>query len=200
MKKRDFMQAACIQFMPELHWDIDKALQYAEKLWLKLDEKGYGEPRQTGPQEIKKAYDKLTPVMKSAFDLFWLAFAYKQGKDEAAASWLQMGELTKADYDKIIAAAKRTAAARTTLPEGQVPIMAQGWLNKRRWLDSEDSASTVQAKQQSQEKREMQLLMQDLAHAKRMHDTTHDEGWLIHIEKLTKTIKTLRDNHAQQQP
>lgn len=195
MKKRDFIQAACIQFLPETQWDINKSIQYAEKLWLKLDEKGYGEAKQNGPQELKKAYDKLTPVMKTAFDLFWLAFNYKQGKDEAAASWLQMGELPKADYDRICAAAKRTAAARKNLPDGQVPIMAQGWLNKRRWLDSEDSATAAQAQQQSQHQQDTQRLRQDLAAAKRMFDLTKEQAWQDHIDRLTEQLRQLRDAH-----
>lgn len=193
MKKRDFIQAACIQFMPETQWDINKSIQYAEKLWLKLDEKGYGEPKVNGPQEIKKGYDKLTPLMRTGFDLFWLAFDYKKsGKDEAAAAWLQMDDHSKAAYDKIITAAKRTAAERKTLPEGQVPIMAQGWLNKRRWLSYEETQTDAKVKQQTAAQQEMQKLNQDLAAARRMFELTKEQGWQDHIDRLTEQLKTLR--------
>jgi hypothetical protein len=200
MKKRDFIQNACIQFMPELQWNIDKSIQYAEKLWLKLDEKGYGEPRQTGAHELTKGYDKLSPVMKAAFDLFWLAFDYKKGKDDAAAAWLHMGELPKADYDRIIAAAKREGAARKTLPEGQVAIMAQGWLNKRRWLDSQATA-TDQAKQRLTEQQQaIAKLNGDLNHAKRMAEQSGDQFWADETEKLTQQLRNLRDTKHDQQP
>lgn len=197
MKKRDFIQTACIQFMPETQWNIDKSIQYAEKLWRRLDDKGYGEPRQVGPHEIKKAYDKLAPVMKSAFDLFWLAFDHKQGKDEAAAAWLLLGERPKAEYDKIISAAKRTASARKNLPEGQVPIMAQGWLSKRRWLDSEETPAAAKARQDARQDQEAQKLRQDLAAAKRMLELTREPTWQDHVDRLTEQLRQLRDTHGQ---
>jgi hypothetical protein len=193
MHKKDFIQAASIQFMPELQWDVDKSIAYAEKLWARLSEKGYGEPKQTGPRETEKAYDKLTPVMKTAFDLFWIAFDYKAGKDGAAARWLQMGELPKAEYDAIIAGAKREAQRRKTLPEGQTPIMAQGWLTGRRWLDH--AATPTDQRQQAQGARDLALrkLHGDLAHAKQMRDQIGGDYWQGEVEKLTQQLRDLRD-------
>lgn len=199
MKKRDFIQKACIQFMPETQWDINKSIQYAEKLWLKIDEKGYGDPKTNGQQEIIRGYDKLEGLMKTAFDLFWLAFDYKKGKDEAAAKWLQMGELNKGEYDKIIAAAKRAATARKSLPEGQVAIMAQGWISKRRWLDSEESTTEEKERHTSQLQAEEQGLRQNLAAAKRMVELTKEQVWQDQVDQLTEKLRLLRDNNAKTQ-
>ncbi len=197
MKKREFIQAACIQFMPALNWDLDKAMAYAEKLWTRLDDKGYGTLKETGPHEITKAYDKLNPVMKAAFDLFWLAFDYKASKDRAAGRWLQLGELSKAEYDKIIAGAKRAAAARKNLPEGQVAKMAEGWLAERRWTDTEETPVDQAQKQAAQRAQAMQKINQDLAHAKKMADQTGDPYWCDEVNKLTQQLRSQRSAHEQ---
>ncbi len=197
MKKREFIQAACIQFMPALDWDMVKAMAYAEKLWERLDAKGYGEPKQNGPHEIARAYDKLTPIMKTAFYLFWLAFDYKAKKDRTAAKWLQMGELSKGEYDKIIAGAKREAAKRKNLPEGQVAKMAEGWLAERRWMDTEETPVDQAQKQAAQRAQAMQKLNQDLAHAKKMADQTGDPYWSDEVNKLTQQLRNQRSAHEQ---
>jgi hypothetical protein len=194
MHKKDFIQAASIQFMPELQWNVDKSISYAEKLWARLSEKGYGEAKPSGPREPEKAYDQLPPVMKTAFDLFWIAFDYKAGKDGAAARWLQQGELPKAEYDAIIAAARQEAQRRKTLPEGQTPIMAQGWLTGRRWLDH--TATPTDQRQQAQNARELALrkLRGDLAHAKQMAEQIGGDYWQGEVDKLTQQLKQLRDS------
>ncbi len=194
MHKKNFIQAASIQFMPELQWNVDKSIQYAEKLWTRLSEKGYGEPRQTGPREPEKAYDRLTPVMKAAFDLFWRAFDYKTGKDGAAARWLHMGELPKADYEAIFAAAKTEARRRLTLPEGQTPIMAQGWLTQRRWLDTAATPIDQRRREQNQHQQAMMKINGDLAHARMMLEQVGGDYWQGEVDKLTEQLKQLRDS------
>jgi hypothetical protein len=194
MQKKDFIQTAAIQFMPELQWNVDQSIAYAEKLWTRLSEKGYGDAKPTGPREPEKAYDQLPPVMKTAFDLFWRAFDYKAGKDGAAARWLQLGELPKAEYDAIIAAARQEAQRRKTLPEGQTPIMAQGWLTGRRWLDH--AATPTDQRQQAQGARDLALrkLHGDLAHAKQMLEQIGGDYWQGEVDKLTQHLKQLRDS------
>ena len=75
MKKPDFIQLASLHFMPVLSWDMDKAIGYAEKLWLRLGERGYGEAAaKTKAAEPKPGgvdyYRKLSPWMKTQFDRF----------------------------------------------------------------------------------------------------------------------------------
>jgi hypothetical protein len=194
MQKKDFIQTAAIQFMPELQWNVDQSIAYAEKLWTRLSERGYGQAQETGPREPAKAYDKLPPVMKAAFDLFWQAFDYKAGKDGAAARWLHLGELPKAEYDAIIAAARQEAQRRKTLPDGQTPIMAQGWLTQRRWIDQ--AATQTDRRQQAQNARDLALrkLHGDLAHAKQMLEQIGGDYWQGEVEKLTQQLKQLRDS------
>lgn len=168
MQKRDFIQKAAIQFMPELGWDMDKSFKYAEALWARLSDKGYGDLKTSKPRAIPKAYDKLNPAMKLAFDQFWTAFRLKDGKDKAAMSWLQLGDMDKSLVDRIIAGAKRTAAERKNLPPGQIPIHAQGWLTERRWQDHEESGADTDNKASSKHLQGLATLKGDLAHAKKM--------------------------------
>lgn len=201
MQKRDFIQQAVLQFLPQTKneqtgkYDVDLALAMAEKLWAKLSERGYGDLNKKGPRDIPKAYDELKkyPVMRAAFDLFWIAFDYKENRDRAAMRWLQMGEQPKQEYDRIIAAAKKEAANRKKLPEGRVPKMAEGWLTDRRWSDREETEIDAAQKQQQQRDRQLQKLNQDLAHAKRMAEQTGDAYWHSEIEKLTEQLRQLRE-------
>lgn len=203
MQKRDFIQQAVLQFLPQTKndetgkWDADLAIAMAEKLWTKLSQRGYGDTKQAGPRDIPKAYDQLAkyPVMKAAFDLFWAAFDYKSGRDRAAARWLQMGQLSKQEYDQIVTAAKREAATRKNLPEGRVPKMAEGWLTERRWLDSAETTTDQAQKQQNQKEQQLRQVNQDLAHAKRMADDTGDPYWHNEAHKLTEQLRQLRDIH-----
>ena len=201
MQKRDFIQQAVLTLLPQTKheetgkWNADLAIAMAEKLWDKLSQRGYGDTKQAGPRDIPKAYDQLAkyPVMKAAFDLFWAAFDYKSGRDRAAARWLQMGKLEKAEYDQIVQAAKREAAARKTLPEGRVAKMAEGWLTERRWLDSTETTTDQAQKQQNQKEQQLRQVNQDLAHAKRMADDTGDPYWYSEADKLTEQLRALRN-------
>jgi hypothetical protein len=205
MQKRDFIQQAVLQFLPQTksegtgQWNADLAIAMAEKLWDKLSQRGYGDSKPSGPRDIPKAYDQLRkqPVMLAAFDLFWVAFNYKAGKDRAAARWLQMGEQSKQVYDQIIAAAKRAAAQRKNLPEGQVAKMAEGWLTERRWQDHEETGTETAQKQQSQQQQQLRQISQDLAHAKKMADQTGDDYWHKEADKLTEQLRQMRGNHDQ---
>jgi len=203
MQKRDFIQQAVLQFLPQTKnaasgkCDVDLAIAMAEKLWDKLSQRGYGDARPTGPRDIPKAYDQLSkdPAGKAAFDLFWAAFDYKSGRDRTAARWLQLGPLDKATVDQIIQAAKREAVQRKNLPEGRVAKMAEGWLTERRWLDSTETTTDQAQKQQNQKEQQLRQVTQDLAHAKRMADDTGDPYWYSEADKLTEKLRELRGQH-----
>lgn len=203
MQKRDFIQQAVLQFLPQTKneagvFNVDLAIAMAEKLWTKLTERGYGDTNKQAPREIPRAYDHLGkyPNMKAAFDVFWSAFDYKSGRDKAAARWLQMGKLEKSEYDQIAKAAKREADARKQLlAEGRVPKMAEGWLTERRWLDNAETTTDQTQKQQNQAEYQLRQINQDLAHAKRMADDTGDPYWHSEIHKLTEKLRQLRDTH-----
>lgn len=201
MKKRDFIQLAACTFMPPLAWDIDRAISYAEKLWSRLGERGYGdtvkgEPKAGGVDY----YRKLSPAMRTAFDRFWIAFNYKQGKQGAAMRWWQMGEMERETIEKIIAAAEQIARNRKNLPVGQTPIMAQGWLNEMRYLDGEVTPHEQQQGVQNQHQAEVAKLTGDLAHARRMAelcDSASREFWASEVERIRGKLRTLREEaHA----
>ncbi|MCF7964005.1 MAG: hypothetical protein K9L79_00530 [Methylobacter tundripaludum] len=203
MQKRDFIQHAVLQFLPQTKnqdsgkYDVDLAIAMSEKLWTKLSERGYGDPNKKGPREIPKAYDELKkyPVMRAAFDLFWAAFDYKESRDRAAACWLKMGEQSKHEYDRIITAAKREATNRKNMPEGRVPKMAEGWLRDRRWADRDETEIDTAQKQQKEREQQLRKLNQDLAHAKSMAEQTGEEYWENEAAKLTEQLRQLRGNH-----
>lgn len=192
MQKKDFIQQAAIAFLPQLSWDIEQTMKYAERLWERLGESGYGSAHKHGPREIERAYDKLPTAMKAAFDLFWLAFDYKRGKDQAAASWLQLNP-DKDQTQAIHAAAKQEAINRKNLPPEQVPIMAQGWLNKRRWLDTQASSTEIKQQEDNKRGQELHRINQDLAHAKRLAGQTGEQYWADEATRLTEKMKQLRD-------
>jgi len=193
MKKRDFIQQATIQFMPETEWNIDKSIQYAEKLWLKLEQKDYGDTPASKPKQMVNYYKQLTPNSAKQFDQFWIAFDNKNGKQRAAMRWGQMGELTNDELNKIVKSAKSTAAARKNLPPEQVPIMAEGWLSQMRFDDADETSTEKTSKAQNQASSQIRELTGKLNHAKKMNDNSNDEFWPKEVEKLTEQLKQLRN-------
>ncbi len=179
--------------MPEFQWDVDRSIRAAEKLWRKLDERGYGEPRENGPREVPRAYDKLSTEQKAGFDLFWIAFDYKQARDRAALAWLKLGEIDDNELQQIIAAAKLAAQERKNLAPGISPKMAEGWLTERRWLDSSASETEKTQRAEQERKRHLQKISNDLAHAKNMADMTQDDFWPREVERLTSQLRQLRN-------
>jgi hypothetical protein len=196
MKKRDFIQQAAIEFMPQTSWNAEKSIAYAVRLWDLLSEKGYGEQKPSEPRDIPKAYDKLNSVQKAAFDLFWMAFDLKTcSKDRAAMRWLQLGDLlNKTEYDQIIAAAKLTAKERKQLPEGSIPKHAEGWLSDRRWLSYQTTDTEKKQKQTDHRQQQINKLMGDLAHAKKMKGLSKSEWWEGEIERIEEALREARSD------
>jgi len=89
------------------------------------------------PFYLTKKGRKLTGWKLQAFEVFWSAFDYKNGKSQAADSWLDIPGLTRElAKEKIIPAARLEARRRPELKrKGRTPIYAQGWLSSRRWED-----------------------------------------------------------------
>lgn len=197
MKKRDFIQQATIEFMPQVDWDIDKAIRYAEKLWQRLEQQGYGDKQESKPRSGVNYYQKLTPDMREQFDKFWIAFnkgQAKNGKQGAAMRWWQMGEISPAECDKIIAAAEQAAIARKNLPPGQTPIMAQGWLNEMRYLDGDPSATEQKTHKTKLQTDQLREAVGALNHAKKMAASCSDDFWVAEVERLAEALKKLRKN------
>lgn len=195
MKKRDFIQQATIQFMPKTEWNIDKSIQYAEKLWLKLEQKGYGDTPESKPKTMVNYYKQLSAKSAKQFDQFWTAFDNKQGRQRAAMRWGQMGEQSTDELKKIIQAAKQTAAARKNLSPEQTPIMAEGWLSQMRFDDAEETHTEKTSKAQNQAILKIREVTGKLNHAKKMASTSNDAFWEKDVEKLTEQLKQLRHSN-----
>lgn len=88
-----------------------------------------------------------------AFIEFWDAFAYKDGKREAADAWLDIDDLTQELVDnEILPAAQKEAERRPGLiAQKKTPKMAQGWLSARRWEDEGLDLGAVKVNEQTGE-------------------------------------------------
>lgn len=175
------------------HPDTDRAIGWAEALWSKLMEKGYGEKSEPPESQGLKEdwYNKLSVDQQRWFCAFWDAFAHKTGRNRAAMRWHELGDLTDEQYRKIVAAAK--TEAEREMSAGQVRKMAEGWLSERRWDDHAVNDYATQAK----ERRERySKATADFAHAKSMRDnpnldTQDREFWGRQVQKLQDEINQL---------
>jgi hypothetical protein len=112
--------------------------EYVEvKVEVEVEDKSFIE-NTASPTEfiITKKKRKLNGSKYQAFMRFWDAFAYKDGKAEAADSWLDIVGYSPELVMVIIEAAKQEAIRRPELlSQNKTPKMAQGWITARRWED-----------------------------------------------------------------
>ena len=98
-----------------------------------LPESGNGEIYLTAKKR------KLSGLRLELFKRFWSAWGDKNGKAEAADSWLDIREFSPALAETIIAAAAQEAVRRETIKaNGGRFKWAQGWLTAKRWEDVGD--------------------------------------------------------------
>ena len=176
--------------------NLDRAVELAKILWQRLeqpDDANSKRGRATKPRELEQDYYQLlNDRQRQAFDAFWGAFAFKQGRNGAAMRWYQLGDVNDAEYQHIINAAK--AEAGKTLPQGQGRKMAQGWIGERRWLDHVEPSSPS-APQDRARAAEYTKLQHDLLHAKRMSELlagSEGEFWQAEVGKAQAKIEALR--------
>jgi len=163
MTKKDFVQRAAIRLLDPRQPDVDRAISWAERLWQRLTERGYGARQEKGPREHVDWYSRLTPDQQALFDRFWLAFRLKRGKQRAAMRWAQINpDADTAEH--MIEAAANEAEQRKKLPDGQSPIMAQGWLQQRRWEDYPRSSGEAEASGPEAHAGEVRRVRGELAH------------------------------------
>jgi hypothetical protein len=190
MSKKRFVQAVVIRSLPELP-KLPAAIKYAEDLWDALTRHGYGQPVESKPQAGKDWHAALNDRQRKWFAAFWLAFGYKQGRNEAAMRWHQLGELTDAQYQQIVDAAKKEAGKQ--LAPGQVRKMAQGWLADKRYLDYADERD-----KRSEKNHVLTHLMTQLIGVKQLHEASGDEALLEQISKLEDQIRKERNSKTPQ--
>jgi hypothetical protein len=192
MSKKRFIQAVVIRSLPELP-KLPAAIKYAEDLWEALTRHGYGQPVESKPQAGKDWYRELSERQRKWFSAFWLAFGYKQGRNEAAMRWHQLGDLTDEQYQQIVDAARKEAGKQ--LAPGQVRKMAQGWLFEKRYMDYAPDERV----KQNEKNHVLTHLMNQLNGIKQLHAASGDEALLAQINKLEDQIRQER-NTAFKQP
>jgi len=191
MQKKDFVQRAAIQFLVHVGFDLDKAINYGERLWKRLSERGYGAPTKSSPRVSVDWHKKLSAYQREWFDLFWKAFRHKHGRNEAAMVWHRMGELSQSEYQHIVKAAE--AEALRPRDHGIARKMAQGWLSERRFDDhtpltepSKDDAIAL----------ELRELKGDLEHFKRLQKLKPNDAQAEQIYRIQTKIEDLRGNRS----
>lgn len=186
MSKKRFVQAVIVRNSPPRE-KFEAALAYAECLWDFLTSKGYGDDKPSQPRDGKDWYTKLDERQKRFFNAFWAAFQLKNGKNEAAMRWHQLGNLSDAEYQQIIDAAAKEA--KRELPQGQARKMAQGWLHEKRYLDFTPSQTAAKNLQNVV----LNKLINDLNGVKKLYDMSKDEALLPQISQLEAAVKAARD-------
>ncbi len=189
MSKKRFVQAVMARSLPS----PDKrgaALAYAEALWHWLTAQGYGDNVDSpAGRDSKNWHQALEPTARRFFDVFWEAFGHKQGKQKAAQRWAQLGVLTDAQYQAIIAAA--TKEARRERDPGQVRKMAEGWLFERRWEDFEPAKTAVKA----EKNHVLSRLLAELEGLKRLYQQSGDPALQPQVDKLERAVQAAREGN-----
>ena len=173
MQKKDFIQRCVIAHISSTNKDGGDVINRAERYWDRLSERGYGEAKQLKTENQNTDwYKKLSIYQKEWFDKFWAAFCttgFSGGKQGAAMRWGQLGELNADDYGHIVSAARKESERRPeTVLQGTTPIMAQGWLNARRYDDHITEKETSQARQVSKEGEKVKAIIAEIAHFKKI--------------------------------
>lgn len=184
--KRDFIQRAAAQLLPFTEFNIDKTVAYAERLWERLSERGYGAPSKESPRETKDWYAELVPEQRPRFDAFWSAFALKSGRNGAAMRWAQIDPSPELAETITKAAAKDAAHQRDP---GEKRKWAQGWLAERRWEDTATDPTRAAVDTRAAEIRHM---ISDLAALKRMHAKAPSQTLQEQIARAESRIQSMR--------
>lgn len=187
MQKRDFIQQAAIRFLDPASPDPDKAIAWAERLWLRLSERGYGGPTPHQPRESRDWYRDLSPHQRQWFDEFWEAFGHKHGRARAAMRWHQLGELDEAEYRRIVSAAK---AERRRHEHGtQARKMAEGWLAEARWRDAGPPAGKKPPADDTRRRR--REVAAELSHIRELREAGGSEALDADMERLEAVLAEL---------
>lgn len=195
MNKRDFIQHAAIRLLDRKYPDVDKAVGWAERLWQRLSQRGYGARTEQGPREHMDWIARLTPEQRELFHRFWQAFGYKKGKQGAAMRWSQINPDEDLARHIIEAAA---AEAQRKLPDGQSRKMAQGWLAERRWEDFEVSRDDAVTDDETTRRSEIARLNAELLHVEHLEQHTKDPNVKAQLREQIEDLKhrlTALENH-----
>lgn len=146
MNKKQFIQMAAIQMLPDLNSRTltpEGAVKRAERLWECLSDAGYGEARESAPSPSAGWYASLEAQDKALFDRFWKAYDLKKDREGAVRAWMAVADRDK--LAEVIIAAASIDNAYHRQHKDQARKYAQGWLSGRRWEDYDAKPAQVSA-------------------------------------------------------
>lgn len=169
MSKKQFIQRAVISLI--VHPDvlaspkdqrINRAIDYAEALWKRLDERGYGGTVEGEPRETRNWYAELQD--QEVFDKVWRKYGRTGERNAAAKAWIK---LTEAEKTLVPAAVQKYL--EQIGKEGTTKAHFSTWLNGRRW-------ESFDAEQPSQAKAAINQRAQDIAAMQKMVANARDDA------------------------
>lgn len=191
MNKRDFVQHYVLRWFDRCRPQeprLNTLIYEGERLWTLLEKRGYGTRQERGPRPHMDWYRSLSNQQRDWFDRFWDVFNYKHGKQGAAMRWAQINpDALTARH--IISAAEAEAAARSQRKPDQIPIMAQGWLNERRWEDHPEPSAREQQAARDWAQDERARLRAELQHVEQLHQRTSDTGVSAQLAEQVEDLK-----------
>lgn len=169
MKKTQFVQTAVITLIGhpsvmqvERERRIDTAINLAEALWRRLDERGYGGSVEADPKETRNWYAELQD--QERFDKIWRKYGKTGSRNEAAKAWLKVEESAKDQIEQAVPRYLEQIAK-----EGVTKAHFATWLNGRRW-------ESFDAEQPSQAKAAINQRAQDIAAMQKMVANARDDA------------------------
>ena len=182
-----FIRQSSAELLPHLAWDLNKAIRYSERLWEKLQQKGYGDRKTQGPNPQKDWYKQLNTTQRPLFDRFWQAYGHKVNKQGAAMRW---GQLNPGENlaGHIIKAAEAEHQRAKNDP-ATVRKHAQGWLAEKRWVDHEAQPNAQRNHARQQRFQELQAEATGLRSMLRSSDNPELKQQLNEIEQQMEALK-----------
>ena len=166
MSKKAFIRDAASRFMshpsvlskPPEQW-VDLSIAMAERLWQRLDERGYGMSKEGEPKEGKNWYAELED--QEAFDKCWHKYGKEGARNEAAKAWLKLEESDKQNiYQAVVKYLEQLQHSGVTKAHFST------WLNQRRFESFEVEVKAQQQPKAVDEKaQEIQSLQRLIARA-----------------------------------
>lgn len=142
MSKKKFIQetSAVLMNNPKiLEQEPEKwpslAIGWAERLWKRLDELGYGDRAEADPKAKRNWYSELQD--QERFDRSWAKYGREGGRNEAAKAWIALTEKEKTHIEYSIP--KYLEQLGST---GKAKAHFSTWLNDRRWESFEIKQQT----------------------------------------------------------
>jgi len=185
----DFVRDYFIRALPNCE-NAEERLNHALWLWEFLSKRGFGDQakKEATKRENKNWLAELSQTEKQRLEEFRAAYGKSFAPlQRTALSWVKLDPISDEQYHRILAEAKREAAARKT--RTSTPAYAERWLNERRW---EDHTADVKTQQKNNFKQRLNSKLSELKHLETMRERAGNDELLPQIEKLRAEIEALK--------